>query len=223
MTHMRTRIFSILLTCAMILSLLPVTAMAAGEVSTADDLKTALSQGGEVTLGANITGGTFTVDAADQNCILNGTTAAGNASEQDLGQLTITGGSFTSPADIASVANNFKDVAPAITGGTFSSDVREFVGPDSVVTEQDGKFVVEALTAANAVASIGNTYYKTLGNAIAFVGDGDTIQVLKDIPDAVGISVPSGKNFTIDFGGHTYTLTGPGAGSTNTKSTASSF
>lgn len=217
MTHMRTRIFSILLTCAMILSLLPVTAMAAGEVSTADDLKTALSQGGEVTLGANITGGTFTVDAADQNCILNGTTAAGNASEQDLGQLTITGGSFTSPADIASVANNFKDVAPAITGGTFSSDVREFVGPDSVVTEQDGKFVVEALTAANAVASIGNTYYKTLGDAIAFVGDGDTIQVLKDIPDAVGISVPSGKNFTIDFGGHTYTLTGPGAGSTNTK------
>lgn len=45
MTHMRRRIFSILLTCAMLLSLLPATAMAAEEtatVATRDALKAAL-------------------------------------------------------------------------------------------------------------------------------------------------------------------------------------
>lgn len=40
---------------------------------------------------------------------------------------------------------------------------------------------------------------------------------MRDIPDAIGISVPTGKNFTIDFAGHTYTLTDPGAGSSGTE------
>lgn len=35
--------------------------------------------------------------------------------------------------------------------------------------------------------------------------------------EAPGISVPSGKNFTLDFAGHTYTLSNPGAGSTGTE------
>ena len=59
--------------------------------------------------------------------------------------------------------------------------------------------------------------YSTLQAAIAAVENGETIVVQRDIPDAVGISVPSGEDFTIDFNNHTYTLTGPGAGSTNTE------
>ena len=112
-----------------------------------------------------------------------------------------------------------------ITGGTFSSDVSAFVGPDSVVTEQDGKFVVEALTAANAVASIGNTYYKTLADAVAAVEDGGTVTMLKNASGA-GIGTFRGdskygvKNFTIDFGGFTYTCTGPAVGSNGTESQA---
>ena len=105
-----------------------------------------------------------------------------------------------------------------ITGGTFSTDVSGYVDLSSNVTKDDnGNFVIAPNTKEDGVAEIGGKYYKTLGNAIASVGDGDTIQVLKDIPNAEGISVPSGKNFTIDFGGHTYTLTGPGAGSSNTE------
>lgn len=53
--------------------------------------------------------------------------------------------------------------------------------------------------------------------AIDKVGSGGTITILKDIPDAAGISVPEGKDFTIDFGGHTYTLDGPGVGSAGTE------
>ena len=59
--------------------------------------------------------------------------------------------------------------------------------------------------------------YATLNDAIKNVPDGGTITIQRDIPNATGISVESGKNFTLDFAGHTYTLTGPGAGSTNTE------
>ncbi len=41
--------------------------------------------------------------------------------------------------------------------------------------------------------------------------------------DAEGISVPSGKNFTIDFKGKEYIVTGPGAGSPNTETNAFQF
>lgn len=35
--------------------------------------------------------------------------------------------------------------------------------------------------------------------------------------------MPSGKNFTIDFGGHAYTLKDPGAGSAGTESNGFQF
>lgn len=71
--------------------------------------------------------------------------------------------------------------------------------------------------AQTGVASVNGVSYATLAEAIQNVKDGQTIKILKDIPNAVGISVPEGKDFTIDFDGHTYTLTGPGAGSSNTE------
>ena len=40
---------------------------------------------------------------------------------------------------------------------------------------------------------------------------------MNDVNEAPGISVPSGKEFTIDFDGHTYKLSNPGAGSTGTE------
>lgn len=52
------------------------------------------------------------------------------------------------------------------------------------------------------------------------VGKGESIFLQSDIANAQGIAVPSGKNFTLDFGGHSYTLMGPGAGSTGTETNA---
>ena len=69
----------------------------------------------------------------------------------------------------------------------------------------------------DSVAKIGNTEYPTLEAAINKVTDAQTIDLLKDVDDAKGISVESGKKFTIDFKGHTYTLAGPGAGSPGTE------
>ena len=82
-------------------------------------------------------------------------------------------------------------------------------------------FVPRAAQAAESnVAKIGNTEYATLNDAITHVGEGETIELIDNVSDATGISVSAGKNFTIDFGGHTYTLTGPGAGSAGTETQA---
>lgn len=77
--------------------------------------------------------------------------------------------------------------------------------------------VVEPIPESEGVAAIGNKYYKTLAAAVKEAASGDTITILNDVNEAPGISVPSGKEFTIDFDGHTYTLSNPGAGSTGTE------
>lgn len=85
--------------------------------------------------------------------------------------------------------------------------------PNAVVTDIEGN-TEEALYPA---AEINGKKYKTLKEAIENVKSGDTIYVLRNVSDAQGISVPSNSNFTIDFQNHTYTLKGPGAGSSGTE------
>ena len=64
---------------------------------------------------------------------------------------------------------------------------------------------------------IGETGYATLADAVKEVSEGETIKLTQDLDDAPGVSVPAGKNFTLDFGSHIYTLKNPGAGSTGTE------
>lgn len=65
------------------------------------------------------------------------------------------------------------------------------------------------------------TYYDTLAAAVADAGDDSTIKLLKDCQGG-GIPIMEDRNLstglTIDFATYTYTCTGPGAGSDNTKS-----
>ena len=73
------------------------------------------------------------------------------------------------------------------------------------------------------VAMIGEKGYATLAAAVADVptdGTETTITLLRDVNDAHGMAVASGKNFTVDFGGHIYTVTKPGAGSSGTETNA---
>lgn len=77
--------------------------------------------------------------------------------------------------------------------------------PVSVSATEDGN-----------VAKIGEIEYATLKDAVDDVGENQTIVVLRDsIGD--GIVVPSGKNFTIDFNGHRYTVNQNLVGSTGTE------
>ena len=71
---------------------------------------------------------------------------------------------------------------------------------------------------ADDVAKIGSTGYATLKAAIENVADGETIVLTADVNNGDGIVVASGKNFTLDFAGHTYTITQNVVGSTGTES-----
>ena len=64
------------------------------------------------------------------------------------------------------------------------------------------------------------TKVDTLAEAFAQADDNSTITMLADVDDAVGIIVDTKKTLTVDFGGFTYTVNKPGAGSPNTKTQA---
>ena len=68
-----------------------------------------------------------------------------------------------------------------------------------------------------AVAKVGNQEYATLAEAITAASDGDTIVLTADVNNGDGIVVTSDKNFTLDFAGHTYTITQHVVGSTGTE------
>ena len=76
-----------------------------------------------------------------------------------------------------------------------------------------------AINNSDCVAKIGNNAYTTLTAAVNAVSDGETITLLKDATGD-GVKVTSGKNFTLDFGGHTYTVDGTTVGSAGTETQA---
>lgn len=186
----------------------------------------------------NVYGGTFTSEnyglyifsSGGTFNVYDGTFQAGKAvlkGDLDLksypdakGAFNIFGGDFTGKFEV----NEKIDVN--IYGGTFRNTgldkeaFEKYVSASSVLTDDNGVYTVTPLNKENAVAEIDGKYYASLNDAVAEVEKGDTIVILRDVPNASGIAVPSGSDFTIDFGGHTYTLTGPGAGSTGTETSA---
>ena len=134
--------------------------------------------------------------------------------------VSIIGGTFNGEVanDMKNSGGESAEVDKFIFGGSFSDNVDSFVVSGAVVQQQpDGTYSIVRDSAVDAVASIGNAGYAMLKEAIAAAKDNAVIVLLKDIPAAEGITVASGKKFTIDFNGHTYTLAGPGAGSTKTE------
>ena len=96
----------------------------------------------------------------------------------------------------------------SISGGTFSSNVSEYLDPSSnITTDINGDWVVAPLTGENATASVGDKYYNSLSAAIAAAGDGDTVTLLKDneTTDTIVVS----ENLTLDLHGCTLTLSQP--------------
>lgn len=64
-------------------------------------------------------------------------------------------------------------------------------------------------------------FFDTLVEAVEAAEDGDTIYLHESMEGAgIGIFAPDVKDFTIDFGGNTYTCVGPAVGSPSTQSQA---
>lgn len=125
-----------------------------------------------------------------------------NSNWKDKARLTIANGNFaTTFVD----SNNNDGVAPedfniTITGGTFTSDVSAYV-PNGYIYNSETK-TVEPLGETNAVAKVGDTYYKTLAEAVA-AADNATVTLLKNTTE--DITIASDKTVTLDLAGHKLT------------------
>lgn len=172
----------------------------------------------------NIYGGTF-ISCTKTAILVGNSNPAPDSGAGQASTVMIYGGSFTG-GDADKTAVKVDNAAYAIgaayiQGGDFSSNPSAYVtAADCVVRQQGDRYVVTRVTVENAVAQIADKYFLTLADAIQAVGDGETITLLRDVQDAEGISVDEGKKFTVDFAGHTYTVSRPGAGSTNTETNA---
>ena len=120
---------------------------------------------------------------------------------KDKARLTIANGNFdTTFVD----SNNNDGVAPedfniTIIGGTFSSDVSAYV-PNGYIQNENG--AVETLGETNAVAKVGDTYYKTLAGAVTAAKNGETVTLLKNAEMTETIRITDGKKITLALDGH---------------------
>ena len=124
-----------------------------------------------------------------------------NSNWKDKAGLTIANGNFdTTFVD----SNNNDGVAPedfniTIIGGTFSSDVSAYV-PNGYIQNENG--AVETLGETNAVAKVGDTYYKTLAGAVTAAKNGETVTLLKNAEMTETIRITDGKKITLALDGH---------------------
>ena len=165
-----------------------------------------------------ITGGTLSgsivlTDSQDgaQMTITQDAKVSGNVTNSGKADVAITDG-----ATVSGQVSNGTDGTMSVVNSTVGSVPQDTTSDSIVIVNSYVDNVLITNTGDKAIM-VGGKTYDTMAEAIEVVGYGQTIYVLKDIPDAVGIAVPSNKNFTIDFGGHTYTLIGPGAGSSGTE------
>lgn len=135
-----------------------------------------------------------------------------------LGQIAITGGTFTAKDDNAAIKaytwdsstkqesafdNSTKTVA--VSGGTFSSAVSADLCAEGCtpIANTDGTHSV-----ASGVAYVAGKGFDTLQAAIDAAQDGETVTLLTDATEDATIA--AGKNITLDLGGKTLTNTNAG-------------
>ena len=255
------RLFAAMTALCLMLTLMPVSALAAEEelttttVTTFDGLKAAIDEGGDITLGNDITvkealkieaetvlnlnGFTLTLNMPDYNnyaivvkadLTINGEgTVTVNApfgigtSTSFEGALTINGGAFVQTGDASYLFGAFGGHVE-INGGTFSAPycvlncfdgygaTAEITGGTFETGENGCSIMGNGITVADDVeigdhwfdASIGDTYYWTLADAVEAAKDEDMITVLQDVsvPNG-GIVLNADKEITIDLNGMT--------------------
>ena len=149
---------------------------------------------------AEITAGTFrTLDTA--SAVLFTSAYGGDA--KTIGKLSISGGEFKHASDTQEMIVDHYDETnkgnAVVTGGKFDADISKYI-PTDYVQSADG--TVEKLGETNAVAKVGDTYYKTLADAVA-AADNNTVTLLKDV--TADITIPAGKTMTLDLNGKTLT------------------
>ena len=155
-------------------------------------------KGGEFNTTGNITGmvGDYKGTVPCSALVFDST--AGYPGMDDDSQIVVEDGKFKSDVAAVTVIKQTSDAGNRVkvSGGTFSSDVSAYVAEGYV---QNANGTVKQLGETNAVAKVGNTYYKTLSAAVAVAKDGDTVTLLNNTVEDVVI--PADKTITLDLNG----------------------
>lgn len=176
------------------------------------------SDKGELT----ITSGNFTAGEGKSVVMITG--SATNGGKIDISNATMTGNlNLSKAAEVTisdtTITGSIKTTVGANVAIKDNSTVTGEVTGAGKVTVSTDSTVGDGQTETHPFVTNGNKY-ATLAEAIAAVKEGGIITLTSNVDNAEGIAVDEGKNFTIDFGGHTYTVKTPGAGSPNTETNA---
>jgi hypothetical protein len=127
------------------------------------------------------------------------------AGERGVVDATISGGTFIGGGSGAAALEAPKTGTLNITGGTFSSNVEEFVDPSSNI-EEDGKgnWVTKPIPIEDAVASVGEKNYKTLAAAVKNAAAGDTVKLIKPVELTETLTID--KEIDLDLNKNTITI-----------------
>ena len=120
--------------------------------------------------------------------------------------IEISGGNFESEkasavADYQYDSNEAEKIL--VTGGTFDSDVSEYI--PSGMKQENGEVVIDN---EKAVASVNGVGYGNLQEAINAAGNSDTVKLLKETISEAPITISKGQRFTLDLGENVLTIQG---------------
>lgn len=108
-----------------------------------------------------------------------------------------------------SIVNNATDgdgksIEIAVTGGTFTADVAEYIPEGTILTQdKSGKIVEDESKVESAAAEVNGVKYTTLQEAINNAGEGDTVTLLNKVTE--DITIAAGQDITLDLNGNTLT------------------
>ncbi|MFR5888847.1 MAG: S-layer homology domain-containing protein [Oscillospiraceae bacterium] len=153
-----------------------------------------------------INGGDFSTVGSNAAVLIGNDNKGGDGGIRAQATAYVTGGTFTAPDGVPALKGAAETGDPIITGGTFSSDVSEYVSGAAGLIDDDGKFVVKLKGNEGAVASVergsDTLYYTDLAKAVAEIRSGETITLLDDITLSSTLTINTGAAFTIDLNGH---------------------
>ena len=116
--------------------------------------------------------------------------------------VSISGGKLTAVENALIIEGDTEyESALSITGGTFSSDVSEYVADGYTMVESDDEYVVEPLGPGNSVAQVGENYFDSLEDAISKAESGDTVVLLKSTTGNGNIDISDGREITLNLNG----------------------
>ncbi|WP_300135112.1 S-layer homology domain-containing protein [uncultured Oscillibacter sp.] len=170
-----------------------------------------------------INGGTFETDGKVTAVSIGNDNENGDGGINAQSAAEIRGGTFKAPEGVPAVKKATKTGNLAITGGTFSSDVSEYLAEGYVQNANGEVGSREEMMVAEVTTAEGVQQYTSLAEAVEAAANNSVIKLLKDTEGDGIVIDTSKKNLTIDFNTHSYTVSGSTVGSSGTETNAFQF